>query len=67
VLYRLQGISPPPDPDGRRLFGATVRWFTDDPELDWLNDRLSFEEGVLEASNLHSTVYLLHPETPQAR
>jgi len=66
VMYRLQGISLLPDEDGRRLFAGPVRWFTDDPDLLWLNDRWGYEEGGLDLGSLrfHTRAYVIHPDSP---
>lgn len=66
ILYRMHGISLLPDEQGRRLFAGPVRWYTDDPELIWLNDRWGYEEGELdqETRRFRTRAYLLHPESP---
>jgi hypothetical protein len=66
ILYRMQGISLLPDDEGTRLFAGPVRWYTDDPELLWLNDRWGYEEGELDlgALRFRTRAYLLHPESP---
>ena len=66
IMYRLQGISLLPDADGHRLFSGPVRWYTDDPELLWLNDRWGYEEGGLDLETLrfHSRAYVIVPESP---
>ena len=53
-------------PDGRRLFAGPVRWFTDDPELGWLNDRWGYEEGQIdiETGRFATVVHLLEPDPP---
>ena len=64
VMYRMHGISLPPDADGRRLFAGPVRWYTDDPDLLHLNDRWGYEEGQLDIDTLRfrTRAYLLHAE-----
>jgi hypothetical protein len=64
VLYRMQGISLLPDDGGRRLFAGPVRWYTDDPDLAWLNDRWGYEEGELdlETSRFRTRCHALHPD-----
>ena len=52
VLYRMRDISLSPDEDGHRLFGGPVQWFTDEPSLQWLNDRWGFEEGEIDVNTL---------------
>lgn len=68
IMYRLRGISLPPDGRGRRLFAGPVRWYTDNPELLWLNDRWGYEEGELDRETLafRTITYVLHPEPPDA-
>ncbi len=67
VLYRMHGISLLPDDEGRRLFAGPVRWYTDEPELMWLNDRWGFEEGQLDLGTMRfaTRAYVLDPE-PQS-
>jgi hypothetical protein len=64
ILYRMQGISLLPDEQGRRLFAGPVRWYTDDPDLIWLNDRWGYEEGQLDLETLRfsTKAHLLHAE-----
>ena len=64
ILYRMRGISLHPDDAGHRLFAGPVRWFTDDPDLLWLNDRWGYEEGQISIETLRfvTTVHLLEPE-----
>lgn len=66
VLYRMRGISLLPDEEGRRLFAGPVRWYTDDPDLLWLNDRWGYEEGLLdrEAGQFRTVVHVLYPDPP---
>lgn len=66
IMYRLQGISLLPDEDGKRIFSGPVRWYTDDPDLLWLNDRWGYEEGGLDLDTLrfHTRAYVIHPESP---
>lgn len=66
ILYRMQGISLLPDERDRRLFSGPVRWYTDDSDLLWLNDRWGYEEGSLDLDSLlfRTRVYVLHPESP---
>ena len=66
IMYRLQGISLLPDEDGNRLFSGPVRWYTDDPDLLWLNDRWGYEEGGLDLETLrfHTRAYVIHPDSP---
>ena len=66
VLYRMQGISLLPDAEGRRLFAGPVRWYTDDPDLLWLNDRWGAEEGEidLDALRFRTRAHLIHPDPP---
>jgi hypothetical protein len=66
VLYRMRGISLGPDQDGRRLFGGPVQWFTDEPSLQWLNDRWGFEEGEIDVNTLRfrTVAYVLEPDPP---
>jgi hypothetical protein len=52
VLYRMHGISLTPDDRDRRLFAGPIRWYTDDPDLHWLNDRWGYEEGELDRETL---------------
>ena len=64
ILYRMQGISLLADEQGRRLFAGPVRWYTDDPDLIWLNDTWGYEEGQLDLETLRfsTRAHLLHPE-----
>lgn len=66
IMYRMQGISLLPDSEDRRLFAGPVRWYTDHPELLWLNDRWGYEEGELNRETLgfRTRAYILHPEPP---
>jgi hypothetical protein len=66
VLYRMHGISLTPDDRDRRLFAGPIRWYTDDPDLHWLNDRWGYEEGELDRETLRfqTRAYALHPERP---
>lgn len=66
VLYRMRGISLLPDEEGRRLFAGPVRWYTDEPDFLWLNDRWGFLEGQIdtETGRFRTEVYVLHPEPP---
>jgi hypothetical protein len=65
VLFRLSGFSHPEDRDGRRLIGAAVRWWTDDPDLQHLNDVVGFEEGEIDmkTGRITTRAYALHPES----
>ncbi len=67
VMYRMHGISLLPDAENRRLFAGPVRWFTDHPELKWLNDLWGFEEGLLDRASLEfsTRAFVLHPEPPR--
>lgn len=69
IMYRLHGISLPPDDRDRRLFAGPVRWYTDDPDLLWLNDRWGYEEGELDRETLgfRTVAYAIHPEPPEER
>lgn len=66
IMYRMQGISLLPDAQDRRLFAGPIRWYTDDPELIWLNDRWGYEEGELDGRTLgfRTKAYVLHPDPP---
>ena len=66
IIYRMQGISLLPDEQNCRLVAGPVRWYTDDPEFSWLNDRWGFEEGELdtETSGFKTAAYALHPDRP---
>ena len=66
IMYRLHGISLLPDNRDRRLFAGPVRWYTDDPNLLWLNDRWGYEEGELDRQTLRfqTRAYVLHPKPP---
>jgi hypothetical protein len=66
VLYRMRGISLRPNDEGQRLFAGPVRWYTDEPDLLWLNDLWGFEEGQIDVKTLRfrTTVHVLHPEPP---
>ena len=66
IMYRVHGISLLPDNNDRRLFAGPVRWFTDHPELLWLNDRWGYEEGELDRETLgfKTNAYVLHPDPP---
>ena len=66
VMYRMHGISLMPDDRDRRLFAGPVRWYTDDPDLLWLNDRWGYEEGELDRKTLRfrTKAYVLHAEPP---
>ena len=66
VLYRMHGISLLPDEEGRRLFAGPVRWYTDEPDFLWLNDRWGFLEGQIdtETGRFRTQVYVLHPDPP---
>lgn len=66
VLFRFQGISLEPDADGRRLFAGPIRWFTDDPDLLWLNDRWGYVEGEIEVASgsIRTAVHVLQPDPP---
>lgn len=67
IMYRMQGISLLPDNQDRRLVGGPLRWYTDDPEYLWLNDRWGYEEGELDRKTLgfRTVAYVLHPEPPR--
>ena len=69
IMYRMHGISLLPDDHDRRLFAGPVRWYTDDPNFLWLNDRWGYEEGELNRETLgfRTTTYALHPESPKSR
>lgn len=62
----MRGISLLPDEEGRRLIAGPVRWYTDEPDFLWLNDRWGFLEGQIdtETGRLRTEVYVLHPEPP---
>jgi hypothetical protein len=64
VLFQLSGFAHPPDRAGRRLISASVRWWTDDPDLQYLNDVVGFEEAEFdpEIGRITSRAYVLHPE-----
>lgn len=66
IMYRMHGISLLPDEHDRRLFAGPVRWYTDDPEFIWLNDRWGYEEGQLDRETLgfRTRAFALHPEPP---
>jgi hypothetical protein len=66
ILYRMHGISLLTNLRDRRLFAGPVRWYTDDPDLVWLNDRWGYEEGELDRKTLRfqTRTYVLHPEPP---
>ncbi len=66
VLYRMQGISLLPDAEGRRLFAGPIRWYTDDPDLLWLNDLWGYEEGALDLDTLRfrTRAHVIHPDPP---
>ena len=66
IMYRMHGISLPPDDRERRLFAGPVRWFTEHPDFLWLNDRWGYEEGELGLETLafHTKAYAIHPEPP---
>lgn len=66
VMYRLHGISLLPDEHGRRTFAGPVRWYTDDPDLLWLNDTWGYEEGGLDLETLrfHTRAHVIHAESP---
>lgn len=68
ILFALSGISLPPDPQGHRLIGAAVRWYTDDPEYAHLNDVIGYEEGEIDVASLRITTrtFALHPEADTA-
>jgi hypothetical protein len=57
------------DDRDRRLFAGPVRWYTDDPDLLWLNDRWGYEEGQLDLDTLgfRTTAHAIHPEPPEER
>ncbi len=65
VLYRMHGVSVMQD-DGNRHFSGSIRWYTDEPDLDWLNDTIGFEEGVIDPQTTRfvTRAYALHPEDP---
>jgi hypothetical protein len=44
---------------------SQVRWYTDDPELVWLNDRWGYEEGELDRKTLRfqTRTYVLHEDS----
>lgn len=67
IMYRMHGISLLPDENDRRLFSGPVRWFTEDPEFVWLNDRWGFEEGELDRETLgfQTQAFVLIPESPR--
>ncbi len=62
----MRGISLSADEDGRRLLGGPVQWFTDEPSLQWLNDRWGFEEGEIDVNSLRfqTVAYALKPDPP---
>jgi hypothetical protein len=64
VLFELSGLARPSSRAGRRLIGAAVRWWTDDPDLGYLNDVVGFEEGEIdmETGRITTRAYALHPE-----
>ena len=64
VLFQLSGFARPADRNGRRLIAASVRWWTDDPDLQYLNDVVGFEEAKFEPESglITSRAYVLHPE-----
>lgn len=64
ILFRLSGFAHPADRDGRRLIAASVRWWTDDPDLRYLNDVVGFEEAESDPASgmITSRAYVLHPE-----
>ncbi len=66
ILYRMHGISLLPDAEGRRLFAGPVRWYTDSPDLLWVNDRWGYEEGGLDLATLrfHTRAYVIYPDSP---
>lgn len=68
IMYRMHGISLQPDEHDRRLFAGPVRWFTDDREFLWLNDRWGYEEGELDRETLgfRSRAFVLVPESPDS-
>ena len=65
VLYRMRGISLLPEGDSR-VFAGPVRWYTDEEDLAWLNDRWGYEEGELDltAMRFRTRAWVLHPEAP---
>ena len=67
IMYRMHGISLLPDHNDRRLFAGPVRWFTDHPDLLWLNDRWGYEEGELDRETLafRTNTHVLHPDPPR--
>jgi hypothetical protein len=67
IMYRMHGISLPPDKQSRRLFAGPVRWYTDNPDYLWLNDHWGYEEGELNLQTLGFTTraFVLRPEAPQ--
>ena len=64
VLEPTVGLGTLLDEQGRRLFAGPVRWYTDDSNLLYLNDRWGYEEGELdlETVRLRTRAYLLEPE-----
>jgi len=69
ILYRMQGISLLPDNQDCRLVAGPLRWYTDETEYLWLNDRWGYEEGELDRKTLgfRTVAYVLHPEPPSRR
>jgi hypothetical protein len=67
VMYRMHGISLLTADEEHRLFAGPVRWYTDHPELLWLNDRWGYEEGELsrEVLGFATRAFILHPESPK--
>ncbi len=67
IMYRMHGISLLPDEQGRRLFAGPLRWYTDNPDFLWLNDRWGYEEGELNRETLgfHTRAFVLHSEPPR--
>ncbi len=67
VMYRMHGISLVAGESGQRLFAGPVRWYTDHPDLVWLNDRWGYEEGELDPATLRfaTRAFVLHPESPR--
>ena len=67
IMYRMHGISLLPDEQDRRLFAGPVRWYTDNPDFLWLNDRWGYEEGEVDRETLgfNTRAFVLLPEPPR--
>ena len=51
VLFRLSGISLPPDQQDRRRLVGSARFFTGVESLQWLNDSVGVHEGALDVTS----------------